>query len=268
VVGEMYIGGVGVARGYLNRPELTAERFIADPFSGDPAARIYKSGDLGRFRPDGTLEYLGRNDHQVKVRGFRIELGEIEAQLCRHEKVKEAVVIAREDVPGEKRLVAYVTHRVTAPSIDELRAHAKARLPEFMVPSAYVQLATLPLTPHGKVDRKALPAPESAAYALKMYEPPRGQIELALATMWQELLHVERVGRGDNFFELGGHSLLATKFVSHVQHVLGLDLTLRELFEAPTLQAVAVRLSLKRRLAFGALARVPSEAQEMEEGSL
>jgi hypothetical protein len=229
----------------------------------------------------------------VKIRGFRIELGEIEAQLARLPGVNEAIVLAREaepwtdrerehlaqrnasreraeraqrDEPGEKRLVGYLTGEGL--DLDAIRMQLKASLPEYMVPGALVVLDKLPLTPNGKVDRKALPAPELSAYAAKKYEPPQGDIELALATMWQELLHVERVGRGDNFFELGGHSLLATKFVSHVQHVLGLDLTLRELFEAPTLQAVAIRLSLKRRLAFGALARVPSEAQEMEEGSL
>ncbi|MBM0108954.1 non-ribosomal peptide synthetase, partial [Steroidobacter sp. S1-65] len=208
VSGELYIGGAGVARGYLNRASLTAERFVRDPFSADAQARMYKTGDLGRWRADGSIEYLGRNDHQVKIRGFRIELGEIEAQLANQASVKDAVVIAREDAPGEKRLVGYVTSRgAQPPSVEELRAHLKAVLPEYMVPSAFVVLSSLPLTPNGKLDRRALPAPELDAYVSREYEAPQGEVEEVLAGIWQELLHVERVGRQDNFFELGGHSL-------------------------------------------------------------
>src|SRR6185369_7282911 len=201
VVGEIYIGGAGVARGYLNRAELTAERFIADPFSSQPQARMYKTGDLGRWRADGTIEYLGRNDHQVKIRGFRIELGEIEAELVRHGQVKEVAVVAREDAPGEKRLVAYLVARAETgqPSVEALRAHVKEVLPEYMVPSAFVILERMPLTQNGKLDRRALPAPELGAYISRRYEAPQGEVEEILAGIWQGLLRVERVGRWDNF---------------------------------------------------------------------
>ena len=214
--GELYIGGAGVGRGYLNRAELTAERFVPD-YYGEPGARLYRTGDLGRWLPEGELEFLGRNDFQVKVRGFRIELGEIEARLREHGSVREAVVAAREDTPGDKRLVAYYTCREGNAGIeaegDELRSHVAARLPEYMVPSAYVRLERMPLTPNGKLDRKALPAPEGDAYAMKRYEEPVGETESALAAVWAEVLKVERVGRLDNFFELGGHSLLAVRLI-------------------------------------------------------
>jgi amino acid adenylation domain-containing protein len=239
VTGELYIGGAGVARGYLNRPELTAERFLKDPFSQDAEARMYKTGDLGRWRADGNIEYLGRNDHQVKIRGFRIELGEIESCLSRAADVKEAAVIAREDVPGEKRLVAYLTKRDIAPSIEALRMHIKASLPEYMVPSAFVLLESLPLTSNGKLDRKALPVPELNAYAVKQYEAPQGEIEATLASIWQELLHVERVGRRDNFFELGGHSLLIAQLVSRIRNIFELEVPLANLFDNPSLMAMA-----------------------------
>ncbi|MCU1350199.1 MAG: tycC4, partial [Acidobacteria bacterium] len=239
VVGEICIGGAGVARGYRNRPELTAERFIADPFSLDPKARLYKTGDLGRWRLDGTIAYVGRNDHQVKLRGQRIELGEIETQLSRHAGVREAIVVAREDAPGEKRLVAYVTATGGAVGAEELRAHLLARLPHYMVPAAFVELEALPLTPNRKVDRNALPKPEADAYARKEYEPPQGEIEAALTAIWQELLHVERIGRHDNFFELGGHSLLATQVISKIRGRLDADLPLKTLFERSTVAQLA-----------------------------
>lgn len=240
VAGEIHIGGGGVARGYLNRPELTAQRFIEDPYSAAPQARMYRTGDMGRWREGGTIEYLGRNDHQVKVRGFRIELGEIEAQLTRHAQVKEAVVIAREDAAGEKRLVAYVTASDPAnpPSVEGLRAHLKDALPDHMVPAGFMLLDQLPLTPNGKVDRRALPAPGLRAYTSRMYEAPQGEVEEILSGIWQGLLRVERVGRQDNFFELGGHSLLIVQMIEHVRRA-GLSAQVRHVYEAPTLADLA-----------------------------
>ncbi|WP_369981521.1 amino acid adenylation domain-containing protein [Xanthomonas bundabergensis] len=244
VAGEIHIAGAGVARGYLNRPDLTAERFLADPFASDAMARMYRTGDLGRWLPDGTLEYLGRNDFQVKVRGFRIELGEIEARLAACAGVREAVVLAREDVPGDKRLVAYVVAEEGAePSAMALREALLQVLPEYMVPSAFVTLAALPLTPNGKLDRKALPAPDQAAVASRSYEAPVGEVEQALATIWQELLGLERVGRHDHFFELGGHSLLAVRLVTRVRATLGVELALREVFAQPVLASLARSVS-------------------------
>ncbi|MGY3387746.1 amino acid adenylation domain-containing protein [Bradyrhizobium sp. USDA 3311] len=246
-VGELYIGGAGVARGYLNRPTLTAERFIASPFvDGD---RLYRTGDLGRYLPDGNLEFLGRNDDQVKIRGSRIEPGEIAARLCGHAWVSEAVVVARQDGRGDKHLVGYVVCAPEAQS-DELdgadlagtlRAHLSARLPDYMVPAAFVRLAVLPVTPNGKLDRKALPAPEDAAYARRTYEPPRGEIETALAGLWAELLGLARVGRHDHFFELGGHSLLAVQLLSGAVD-LGLNFSAADLFQAPVLKEFASKV--------------------------
>ncbi|HEU4562900.1 MAG TPA: amino acid adenylation domain-containing protein [Longimicrobium sp.] len=238
VTGELYVGGAGVARGYLNRPALTAERFVRDPFSADAQARLYRTGDLGRWLPDGSIEYLGRNDQQVKIRGFRIELGEIEARLAEHPAVREAVVDAREDSPGEKRLVAWF---VAGEPVDAeaLRAHVGERLPEHMMPAAFVRLERLPLTPNGKVDRKALPAPEGDAYAAHEYEAPADEIEEALAGIWAEVLRVERVGRHDHFFRLGGHSLLAVQVISRVQEELGVSVALGELFARPVLREFA-----------------------------
>jgi amino acid adenylation domain-containing protein len=239
VAGELYIGGAGVARGYLNRPELTAERFIADPFSADPHARMYKTGDVGRYLADGNIEYLGRNDHQVKIRGFRIELGEIEARLAEHASIREAVVLAREDRPGDKRLVAYVTAESSAAlDIEALRTHLSATLPEYMVPAAYVLLEQFPLTPNGKLDRKALPAPDSEAYATRAYEAPVGEVESVLARIWSDVLKLERVGRHDNFFALGGHSLLAVTLIERMRRA-DLQVDVRALFATPTLKALA-----------------------------
>lgn len=244
VVGEIYIGGDGVALGYWNRPALTAERFLPNPFSGDPQARIYQTGDLGRWRADGVVEYLGRNDDQVKIRGFRIELGEIGAQLVRHKQVKEAVVIAREDTSGDKRLVAYVTASGEArPTAETLRAHLKAVLPDYMVPNAFVVLEHLPLTPNSKLDRRALPAPDANAHARGEYEAPQGEVEELLSGIWQELLKVESVGRNDNFFELGGHSLLVVKMMERLRQ-LGLSTELRTVYEAPSLAGFARALAI------------------------
>jgi amino acid adenylation domain-containing protein len=238
VAGELYIGGVGVARGYLNRPELTAERFLEDPFASQPGARMYRTGDLGRWLPDGNIEFLGRNDFQVKLRGFRIELGEIEARLLEYSGVREAVVVAREDTPGGKRLVAYyIATGDIAP--EQIRSHLAASLPEYMVPSAYVRLESLPLTPNGKLDRKALPAPEGDAFASRGYQPPQGETEIKLAAIWAEVLKLERVGRHDHFFELGGHSLLAVRIVSRMRQVFDVEVEVARLFEHPVLSDLA-----------------------------
>src|SRR6185312_272393 len=248
VVGEMYVGGAGVARGYLNRPELTAEKFIKNPFTDDPNGRMYRTGDLGRWLADGNIEFVGRNDNQVKIRGFRIELGEIEARLAEHPEVREAVVLAREDTVGEKRLVAYYTAsgigETEAASVgaEQLRAHLSAVLPDYMVPAAYVRMERLPLTPNGKLDRKALPAPEQEAYAVRGYEAPVGEIETKLAAVWAEVLKLEKVGRHDNFFDLGGHSLLAVRVVSRLQQVLSVEVAIRDLFAHTELADLARHL--------------------------
>ncbi|WP_259643474.1 non-ribosomal peptide synthetase, partial [Pseudomonas syringae] len=240
VVGEIYIGGAGVARGYLNRDDLTAERFLNDPFSQNPAARMYRTGDLGRYLPDGNIEYLGRNDDQVKIRGFRIELGEIDALLAKHPAVHEAVVTAREDIPGDKRLVAYYTVQAAhnEPDIDSLRDWLQEQLPAYMIPVAYVRLDALPLTPNGKLDRKALPAPDGDALIRGGYEEPQGAAEIILAKIWSDLLNIERVGRHDHFFELGGHSLLAVSLIERMRQA-GLSANVRTLFSQPTLAALA-----------------------------
>ena len=222
-------------------PELTAERFIPDPWSGEPGARLYRTGDRVRYRVDGELEFLGRLDHQVKVRGFRIELGEIESALLGRPGVRDAVVLAREDTPGDRRLVAYVVGEAEGP---ELRRALGERLPEYMVPSALVFLEALPLTPNGKVDRKALPAPERGIEAAST--APRTPVEELVAGIWCAVLGLERVGREEHFFELGGHSLLAVQVVSRVREVLGVELPVRRLFEAPTLGALALRIEAER----------------------
>jgi amino acid adenylation domain-containing protein len=252
VAGELYIGGAGVGRGYLNRAELTAERFVPDPYIADPyiedgkdgvvGARMYRTGDRGRWGAGGNIEFLGRNDFQVKIRGFRIELGEIEARLLEHPEVGEAVVVAREDEPGEKRLVAYYTVREVGEeaSVEVLRRHLEAKLPEHMVPAAYVHLAGgLPLTANGKVDRKALPIPGSEAYAMQSYEAPQGETETKLAQIWAEVLELERVGRHDNFFDLGGHSLLAIRVIARLQQALSVEVDIGDLFDHPKLGSFA-----------------------------
>jgi amino acid adenylation domain-containing protein len=245
VPGEMYVSGAGLARGYLHRPELTAERFIPDHLTGRPGSRLYKTGDLARFLPGRDIEYLGRIDHQVKIRGFRVELGEVENTLLQHPVVHEAVVMAREDTPGDKRLVAYYTGPDTVErgeagvEAEALRRHLARSLPEYMVPAAYVKLKAFPLTPNGKLDRKALRAPEADAYSQGGYEAPQGKTETLLAALWAKVLKLDRVGRHDNFFESGGHSLLATQLISQIRAVAGVDVPLRSLFETPTVAGFA-----------------------------
>jgi amino acid adenylation domain-containing protein len=257
VAGEIHIGGTGIARGYLNRPELTGDRFVPDPFS-NPGGPMYRTGDLGRWRSDGNIEFLGRNDFQVKIRGFRIELGEIEARLKEHEGVREAVVLAREDTPGDKRLVAYYTAREqNNVGAQELRTHVATKLPEYMVPAAYVKLESLPLTPNGKLDRKALPAPEGNAYGVRQYEEPQGAIEELLADIWAQLLKMERVGRHDNFFDLGGHSLLAVRAIARVQEALKVEVAIRDLFARPVLQNFASALAIAAPAELPAIPRAP-----------
>ncbi|HSK75059.1 MAG TPA: amino acid adenylation domain-containing protein [Thermoanaerobaculia bacterium] len=241
VPGELLLGGAGVTRGYLGRPDLTAGRFVPDPF-GEPGGRLYRTGDLVRRRPDGELESLGRLDHQVKVRGFRIELGEIEAALCSHAAVAQAVAGVR-DLREGKALVAWVVPAGDAGSVEpaELREHLRARLPEHMLPNAWVALAALPLTPNGKIDRRALPNPERAPAAV--YEPPRSALERVIAEAWQELLGVEKVGLHDNFFELGGHSLLIPRLQARLREGLGREVGVVDLFGHPTVASLARRLS-------------------------
>ncbi len=235
VAGELHIGGAGLARGYLNRPGLTAEKFIRDPFSDEPGARLYKTGDLARRGMDGRIEFLGRMDQQVKIRGFRIELGEIETALRQHPNVRESAVAAPEDETGGKRLAAYVTARQQPlPTAAELREFLRTKLPEYMTPSAFVMLEALPLTPNGKVDRKALPTPDVRLETAE-FTAPRTAAELALAELWREVLGLKEVGIHDNFFELGGHSLAATQLISRLEKFHGLELSLRDVFDAPTI---------------------------------
>ena len=245
ISGELHIGGIGLARGYLNSPDLTADRFIPDPFSGDPGARLYKTGDLARYLTDGKIEFLGRMDHQVKVRGFRIELGEIEVVLTQHPAVRQAVAVVRKDVPGDNRLVAYVVPSIEqTPTRNELRNFLKSKLPEYMVPSAFVVLDSLPLTPNRKVDRRALPIPDGSRPEPEGgFVAPRTPVEETLAGIWAEVLGVERVGANDNFFELGGHSLLATQVMSRVRSAFEVEIPLRSVFESPTVAGLAVQIA-------------------------
>ncbi len=241
VAGELHVGGLALARGYLERPGLTAERFVPDPFAG-PGERLYKTGDLARRRGDGRIEFLGRIDHQVKIRGFRIELGEVEVPLAAHPAVREAVVLAREDVPGEKRLVAYVVLAAGASAdASELHGHLAEKLPGHMVPSAFVVLEEMPLLPNGKVNRQALPAPE-ARLDEESYVAPRTATEEALAAIFEELLRLPRVGVTDDFFALGGHSLLATRVVSRLRRDFSVELTLSDFFDAPRIAELTARI--------------------------
>ena len=245
VVAELYVGGAGVARGYLNQPELTREKFLADPFSNRAGARIYRTGDLARFREDGILECLGRVDDQVKVRGYRVELGEIEATLAGHPGIRSCTVLAREDTPGNRQLVGYVVRRANeSPAADDLQIFLKERLLEWMVPSQFVFLDSFPLTPNGKIDRRALPAPSHERdSAAQVSVAPQTETEKTIAALWTELLHVEHPGIDDDFFDLGGHSLLAIRVVSRIRDVFGVDLQILTLFEHPTLGGLSTVVS-------------------------
>ena len=242
--GELYIGGHGVARGYLNRPELTAERFVPDPFSNKPGARLYKTGDLARYLPDGQIAFMGRTDHQIKIKGYRIEPGEIVSVLNSHPAVQTSLVVAREDSPGDKRLVAYIVlvlgAQVTASS---LRETLMTELPDYMVPVAFVILDTLPVTPNGKVDRKALPAPDATNTVRdEVVARPSTPTEERLARIVATLLELDEIGIDDNFFMLGGNSLLGTQIIIQVANTFGVDLLLRTLFDAPTVRQLSAEI--------------------------
>jgi arthrofactin-type cyclic lipopeptide synthetase B len=244
VTGELYIGGVQVARGYLNRPDLTREKFIPDPFSTAPGARVYRTGDLARYLADGSIEYLGRIDSQVKIRGLRVELGEIEARLEECEGVGRCAVLLREDVPGDKRLAAYYVPRPGA-EVQEarLRNLLQKILPPYMVPQHFIELGQMPLTASGKVDRKALPKPDVLRKAQGEYAAPQSKAEEEVAKIWQELLGTEKVGRRDNFFELGGHSLLVLRMVGRLRKTFSARLSVLDVFRSPTVEGLAAVLS-------------------------
>ena len=247
--GQVFVGGVGLARGYQGRAELTAERFIPHPFSERPGARLYKTGDLARYLPDGELDFLGRLDRQVKVRGYRIELGEVENVLVAHRSVSEAVVTTWEDRPGDRRLVAYVVPRDAASyDADAVRRHLHERLPEFMLPSEFVKLDAMPLTPNGKIDRRVLPPPGPAGGGDDgCFAAPRTSLEEQLAKIWAEVLGVERVGIHDNFFELRGHSLSLIQVAFLVQETLGCELPLQIFFLAPTIAELSKEIETARQ---------------------
>jgi amino acid adenylation domain-containing protein len=276
IAGELYIGGAGLSRGYLKRPELTAEKFIPNPFGTEAGARLYRTGDLARHLPGGEIEFLGRIDHQVKIRGYRIELGEIEAILSEHAAVQEVVVAAQDDFAGEKRLIAYVVAKQERTvNAGQLRAFLIERVPGYMAPSAFVLMEELPLTPSGKVDRRALSLSANGASQTHSrlelgnpYTAPRSEIEQILAGIWQRLLGVERVGIHDNFFELGGHSLLAIQLVTRIRDALLVDLTMRGLFESPTISELGIHILQQQadRADAETLAQMLAELDELSEG--
>lgn len=249
VPGELHIGGIGLARGYLNRPELTAEKFIANPFARFPGERLYKTGDLARYLPDGRIDFLGRIDHQVKIRGYRIELGEIESVLKQHPSVSEAIAITRQTASGDTQLLAYVVFHVNqSTAVGELRDFMKRYLPEYMLPAIIIPLANLPLTPNGKIDRQALPLPETERIAgSEQYAAPRTELERILADIWSNLFHVEKIGIHDDFFDIGGHSLLTVTLIVRLKNILHVDLLPRDIFEAPTIARLAERIHLSRQ---------------------
>jgi acyl carrier protein len=233
IPGELYVGGTSVGRGYLNRPELTQAKFIPHPFSSHTGDRLYKTGDLARYLPDGNIEFLGRIDTQVKIRGIRIELGEVEAALNTHPQIQQAVVLVSEDTSGDKRLVAYIVGEVRS---DQLQEFLRQTLPAYMLPSAFIGIDSIPLTPNGKIDHKALNALKGSDILASLeYVAPQTPTQEKLVQIWSELLEREKIGIHDDFFELGGHSLLATQLVSRVRANFGVDLPLRSLFEQSTI---------------------------------
>jgi hypothetical protein len=244
IPGQLYISGEGVVRGYLNWPELTADRFLPNPFTKTAGGRLYKTGDVARYSPDGSIEFLGRIDNQVKLRGFRIELSEIETALAQHSAVQQTAVLLRENPHGEKRLVAYVvTEPGVAFSVGEMREFLKRKLPDYMMPSTLVTLENMPLTPNGKIHRNALPAPEQVKPELeKPYEAPRNATEEILAGIWADLLDLEQVGIHDEFFEIGGHSILASQLISSLRETFQVELPLRSFFQAPTIAGLTATL--------------------------
>jgi acyl carrier protein len=245
IPGELHIGGIGITRGYVNRPDLTAEKFIPDPLSGEPGKRIYKTGDLARYRTDGTIEFLGRIDHQVKIRGCRVELGEIENVLAHHPGVEQVLAMAPEE--GDE-LVAYVIPKKNqAPTAEEFRRFLKHDLPEYMVPSDFVMLDAFPLTTNRKVDRGALPRPARTTMKDKVFIAPRNPSEQRIADIWAEILKQERLGILENFFDIGGHSLLATRVVSRIRRVFEINFPLRKLFENPTIEGLALQVGEMQR---------------------
>ena len=262
---ELHIGGMCLARGYLNRQELTAEKFIPNPFSNQPDSRLYKTGDLVRYLQDGNIEFLGRIDNQVKIRGFRIELGEIESLLNTHPQINQAVVIASEDINSNKRLVAYVVTKNESLTTKQLREFLKSKLPEYMLPAAFVTLDYLPLTPNGKVDKKALLAPDSSSIQLENFVPPSNPTEEILASIWENVLGVEKVGINDNFFELGGHSLLATQVISRTRQAFSVEITLQSLFEKPTIAGLSDRIQTLVWLKESQSENIKVNENEMEE---
>jgi amino acid adenylation domain-containing protein len=270
ITGNLYIGGVGLARGYWQRPDLTGDKFIPHPFSTAAAARIYQTGDLARYLPSGKIECLGRADFQVKLRGFRIELGEIEALLCQHPTIAQATAMIREDLPGDRRLVAYLVSKSSSapPSTSELRQFLQQKLPDYFLPSAMVVLPALPLTPNGKIDRQALPAPDASNFQLQTsFVAPTTPTEISLTEIWSQVLRIAQIGTGDDFFELGGHSLLATQVISRARQAFAIDIPLQSLFEQPTIAGLASRIDtslwFKTSIHNGATATV-DEMEEIE----
>jgi aspartate racemase len=267
IPGELYTGGDGLARGYLNQPKATAEKFIPNPFSSRPGGRLYKTGDLARYRPDGSIEFLGRNDDQVKVRGFRVELAEVEMALSQHPDVENATVVARADASDARQLVAYMVPRegAVAPSLGVMRRFLQQRLPDYMVPSSFIVLDKLPLSANGKVDRRLLPQPDNGRPALDhRFVAPRDETEEKLAEIWVELLRRDQIGIHDNFFELGGHSLLATRIMSHVEAAFGVSLPLHLFFETPTVSDMAEAIRQQRANGANRPAMIPIQSGREE----